>query len=317
VNVPAALTSNKIPLDTSPEALGELTDSSALVHDGARLREQMENDGYLFLRGVLDARQVLEARECCLMKLEKAGWLEPGTDPHDAIARKTASGQYFNPELAENNPVLLDLLYDGPMMALYERFFGAEVAHFDFTWMRAVGPGGSTQPHCDLVYMGRGTHELFTSWTPLGHTDLVLGGLMILENSHKRGDFTGEYLKQDVDTYCIGGPGEALVTGGKLHWEHWQKPGEGWSGELSSDPAQLRQQLQTRWLTAEYAPGDLLIFSMRTIHASIENRTECIRLSSDTRYQRADQPRDERWIVGPGGEKPINHTLAAKKGRVC
>ncbi len=317
MTLPEVLTSNKIPLDTSPDALGELTDSSALAHDGIRLREQMAQDGYLYLRGALDSNQVLNAREACLEKLEKAGWLEPGTDLRDAIARKSASGQYFNPELADDNPVLLKLLYDGPMMALYERFFGVEVAHFDFTWMRAVGPGGSTQPHCDLVYMGRGTHDLFTSWTPLGTTDLVLGGLMILENSHRRGDITGEYLKQDVDTYCAGGPGETLVTEGKLHWEHWQKPGKAWSGDLSDNPAQLQKQFGIRWLTAEYAPGDLLIFSMKTVHASIENRTEHIRLSSDTRYQRADQPRDERWIVGPGGERPISHSLAAKKGRVC
>jgi hypothetical protein len=317
VNLPEVLRSNKIPLDTSPQALGELTDSSALAHDGMQLRKQMAQDGYLFLRGILDADQVLNARKNCLEKLEAAGWLEPGTDSSEAIARKSGKGYYFHPELAENNPILLELLYDGPMMALYERFLGAEVDHFDYTWMRAVGPGGSTQPHCDLVYMGRGTHELFTSWTPLGHTDLVLGGLMILENSHQRPDITGEYLKQDVDTYCEGGPGEALIAEGKLHWEHWQKPGEGWCGELSDNPARLREQLGTRWLTAEYSPGDLLIFSMRTIHASIENQSQHIRLSSDTRYQRQGQPLDERWIAGPGGEKPISHSLAAKRGRAC
>lgn len=317
MKLPALLTSRNLSLKTSPDAFGALLDSSAYLQDGATLRVRMERDGYLFLRGALDRELVAQARRECLGKLEVAGWLEPGTDPADAIARKDGQGRYFNPELAEDNPPLMALLYDGPMMQLFARFLGAAVAHFDYTWMRAVGPGGSTAPHCDLVYMGRGTSQLYTAWTPLGDCDLTLGGLMVLESSHMRQDITGEYLKQDVDTYCLGGPGEKLVQEGKIHWEHWQKPGKAWDGALTDDPVALREQFGSRWLSAEYKMGDVLLFSMKTVHASIDNTSEYIRLSSDTRYQRADQPRDERWILGPDGEKPINHTLAAKKGRIC
>ena len=56
---------------------------------------------------------------------------------------------------------------------------------------------------------------------------------------------------------------------------------------------------------------------MATLHASLDNQGDTIRLSSDTRYQRADEPIDERWITGPHGEKPIAHGLAAKRGRIC
>ena len=68
-----------------------------------------------------------------------------------------------------------------------------------------------------------------------------------------------------------------------------------------------------RWLTADYQAGDLLIFSIRTVHASLDNGSDRIRLSSDTRYQRADEPADERWI----GDAPIAHGRAAKRGRIC
>jgi ectoine hydroxylase-related dioxygenase (phytanoyl-CoA dioxygenase family) len=66
-------------------------------------------------------------------------------------------------------------------------------------------------------------------------------------------------------------------------------------------------------LTADYRMGDVLIFSIKTVHASLDNGSDRIRLSSDTRYQRADEPADERWI----GERPITHSLAAKRGRIC
>jgi hypothetical protein len=42
---------------------------------------------------------------------------------------------------------------------------------------------------------------------------------------------------------------------------------------------------------------------MFTMHASINNQTNRYRLSCDTRYQRADEQADERWV----GEDPIAH----------
>ena len=75
----------------------------------------------------------------------------------------------------------------------------------------------------------------------------------------------------------------------------------------------LRQKFGGRWLTSEFEPGDLLTFRMDTIHASIDNTTQRIRLSTDTRYQRSDEPVDESWV----GENPIGHGPDAKLGRIC
>jgi hypothetical protein len=52
---------------------------------------------------------------------------------------------------------------------------------------------------------------------------------------------------------------------------------------------------------------------MTLVHGGLDNQTERMRLSTDTRYQRASQPIDERWI----GENPIANTRAGKRGRVC
>ena len=55
--------------------------------------------------------------------------------------------------------------------------------------------------------------------------------------------------------------------------------------------------------TSSFEMGDVLIFGMYTMHASLDNTTNRFRLSTDTRYQRADEPVDERWI----GDNPIAH----------
>lgn len=59
--------------------------------------------------------------------------------------------------------------------------------------------------------------------------------------------------------------------------------------------------------------GDALCFGMGLVHASLDNHTDRIRLSSDSRYQLASEPCDGRWI----GENPVGHGLAGKKGKVC
>lgn len=300
------LTSSGHRMDTSEQAFGELRDSCYLAGDGESLQARMKEDGYLFLRGYFRRDDVLAARREIVERLVAEGVLEPGSDPMDAIIRKDLKSS-FRPDLTTNNAPLLRLLYSGAMMEFYETFFGEPVRHYDFTWLRAVSPGPGTRPHCDVVYMGRGTREkLLTAWTPLGDTPLSLGGLMILENSHLQHERLRHYLDRDVDTYCTNGRHAPDIEAGKKAWE--------WDGSLAKDPVALRQKLGGRWLTTEFEAGDLLTFSMYTVHASVDNASgDRMRFSSDSRYQPASLPADERWI----GENPPAHGLAGKRGRIC
>ena len=84
-------------------------------------------------------------------------------------------------------------------------------------------------------------------------------------------------------------------------------------GSYSTDASAARQELGGRWLTAEYRMGDLLVFGMYTMHASSDNNTNQIRLSSDSRYQLASAPADERWI----GANPPANGIRAQKGMIC
>ena len=86
-----------------------------------------------------------------------------------------------------------------------------------------------------------------------------------------------------------------------------------WNGTFDTDPRALREQVGGRWLTGEYRMGDLLTFTSYTLHASVDNRSDRIRLSSDSRYQLASDPVDERWI----GDHPVGHGPGGKRGLIC
>ena len=191
-------------------------------------------------------------------------------------------------------------------MEFWTRFFGEPVRHFDFTWFRSVAPGSGTPPHCDSVYMNRGTLDLYTAWTPIGDVPLEVGGLIVLEKSHQHARLRAGYSTKDVDKFCSNRVGDGYTGmggGGNITPSGW----------LSKNPRKLRENLGGRWLTADFRAGDLLCFSIFTVHASLDNHSEQIRLSSDSRYQKASEPADERWI----GKNPIGHGPNAKIGMIC
>ena len=70
--------------------------------------------------------------------------------------------------------------------------------------------------------------------------------------------------------------------------------------EVSHDPVAFARERGCRLLTADFAPGDLLVFDMFTMHGSLDNHSPVsrVRLSCDVRYQLAADPLDPRYF-GP------------------
>ena len=297
--LPSCLKARGHALDLSPEKFGFLAPSTDALHDPEELRRRLQEEGYLYLPGFFDRNLIENARRSLTDRLSAQGLLHPDRNPYDGIAhpdpeRRTA----FKPDLTENNEAIDRVVFGPELFGFYEGVFGEQVRAFDFKWLRAIGPGLGTQAHCDWVYMSRGTPNLLTCWIPYGDVPLEVGGLMMLERSHLQSDRIKNYLDLDVDAYCENRPAKA-------------KPHYGWLSERSDT---LPFKFNTRWLTApEWRMGDFLTFNMTMIHGSLDNQTDRIRLSSDTRYQRASEPADERWI----GPKPIGHSTAGKRGRIC
>lgn len=289
-------------LDDGEDKLGFLNETDMSL-DPVSLQARMQAQGYLLLRNYLDYEEVMAARHMVLEQLAVEGQLDETVPLMEGVP-KPGIRLFFKPELAQkNNPPLQQLLYNpaGNLMKFFSSFLGGEVRHFDFTWLRCVSPGFGTPSHCDIVYMGRGTRQLYTAWVPLGDIDLNLGGLMILEGSHLNQRLQQTYGKRDVDSYCTNKPDDPARTANGLN---------GW---LSENPNKIRESLGGRWLTTEYHAGDVVIFGMNVVHGGMDNRSNRLRLSSDSRYQLASEPVDERWV----GENPPGHGSAGKRGRVC
>jgi ectoine hydroxylase-related dioxygenase (phytanoyl-CoA dioxygenase family) len=276
-----------------PAARGRrLTDFGRLNESrpGDDLRARLDEDGYLFIRNLLDRDEVGHGRA-------------------DLLAHAG--------ELTQTYPMAsepMQRVIHGPrIMRFFDDLFQTGARGYDFIWLRHQPPGHGIPPHCDTVFMGRGTPDVLTAWIPFGDLPIRAGGLMILEDSHRTSQTRlADYLRQDVDSYCENGPNAAKVTSGAMRWEHWRDRTD-WNGEITEDPHQLARDWNARWLTADYRMGDVLIFTLRTVHAGTDNEIDPLRLSTDSRYQPANQPIDERWI----GEHPIGHGLEAKQGRIC
>lgn len=299
------LTSLGHQLDLSPAAFGWFRDSASLLDDPPALRNRFADDGYLFLSGALDRERVDEARLRLLEQLHDLGLLQPDTPISDGIARTPWQPQSCHKLIHGNDP-LQRLLYSGRMLELHETVFGGPIRHFDFTWIRAIGPGRGTAPHADAVYMNRGSQRLVTTWTPLMEIPLDVGGLIVMPGSHRIARLR-KYFAADVDTYC-----ENRLPRKAQDVHNWIGPmGD---GKLSENPLLLQKALGLPWLTAEtYRPGDVLIFSLQTLHASLDNTSDRVRLSTDTRYQPADEPADPRWI----GPSPTGHSPANRRAMIC
>jgi hypothetical protein len=289
-------------LDRHPAAFGWLESSTHLLDRPAALQARMQSDGYLYLPGLLAADTVQQVRAEICTQLAAEGLLEPGYPTIAAVA-KPETRLHFRPDLVAASPTLRSLLYAGNMLDFYRRFLDSEVLHFDYTWFRAVAPGLGTPPHCDCVYMGRGTPNLYTSWTPIGDVSLEMGGLLILEHSHRLAAIRNGYAQRDVDSFCADRINSHLYASGQRHW----------SGVLTRNPVSLQRRYGGRWLTANFQAGDVVIFSIFTVHASLDNHSPQVRLSADSRYQRADDPADDRWI----GTNPIGHSPAVRRSRIC
>lgn len=282
-----ALTANGFVVDTAPDRFAELSTANDLLDDPAGLRDAMDDRGYLFFRGLLDPSVVADARHEVLLKYAILGEVDDRHPLDDAVAGDARAVPEANLR-AFSESVRSGARYmavtDAPeVIAVHTALLGGEVKSFDMRWPRFVRPGEGCGFHCDGPYMNRGTSRIFSSWIPLGRVTRAEGALLLLEGSHRSGRLHDGYLRADAD-----------------------RDGLTW---LDDDPAVVLDKFGTRWLTTDFEPGDVLCFGMHTLHGALDNRspTGRCRLSSDSRYQRVDEPADPRWngaaFEGHGGRR--------------
>lgn len=266
-------------LELGGKYLGWLRESNDILSNPAALHARMEEEGYLLLRGLHDPEKVLAARKAILENLDANGQVDHRYPLMEGVVAEGARGAFLGGSKAlTRTPVFLNMVESPEIMGFFAHFLQGDVLTFDYKWLRVVGPGDFTGAHYDVVYMGRGTLNLYTVWTPIGEVTLDMGPLAILVGSHRFEKIKETYGKMDVDRDHV----------------------EGW---FTNDPVEMVDRYGGRWATSEFKAGDVIVFGMFTMHASLNNVSNRYRISCDTRYQRADEPVDERWI----GENPPAH----------
>ncbi|NGN68110.1 phytanoyl-CoA dioxygenase family protein [Streptomyces sp. A7024] len=252
------LTSNGHVLDTSPDRLGRLDPvPDAERHDRDALWRRLRADGYLWLRGALDPGAVRGFREFYFAHVDPEA---PRAEQRRGLFGRVVPGEEYRRFCAQ--PAIRDW---------YAWFLGGDTFLHRRKILRHIRPGEAgvgtaTQAHYDLVYLREGTDRVLSSWIPLGDCPVELGGLVYLERSHLR------VLAEEA--------------AGTL-----RRP----AASITADLPALARQQDARWLLADYAAGDMVVHSAHIIHASLDNTGDAVRLSTDIRYQRADQPIDWRW----------------------
>lgn len=292
-------------LDSSPARFGFVTAANDLLDQPAALRDRLEHDGYLYIRNFFDPELILAGRRSIFERIAREGKFDPASNLMEGVVRPDPSAT-FSPEVSAASPEIQRVVFGREICDFYAQLFAEPIRHFDYIWCRLMGPGHGTATHCDWVYMGRGSKQLLTCWIPYVDIPLDVGGLIILENSHRQAARIAKYLDRDVDAYCENHPAQAqaVAMDGKRSFPGW----------LSQRPDSLPEKFNTRWLTApEWQIGDFITFRMDLIHGSLDNQSNRVRLSTDTRYQPASHAADERWI----GVNPPGHSLAGKRGRIC
>ncbi|MBB5980817.1 phytanoyl-CoA dioxygenase family protein [Kribbella solani] len=221
------------------------------------LRARLMRDGYLYLTGLLDAAVVEQFRE---YYFRLTGAATDRASYRKVLFEEIVPGPEYAAFCAQ--PALKDW---------FEWFLGGEPFLHRRKIIRQTAPGENgigtaTQAHYDLVYLREGSDQVLSAWIPLGDCPVSRGGLAYLEGSHHR------VLADEA--------------AGRL-----KRP----AASMTADLPALATEYDANWLVANYAAGDVVIHTAHTIHAALDNVSTEMRLSTDIRYQRADDAVDARW----------------------
>ncbi len=247
-------------------------DSTAIIHDGPALQQRMQQDGYLFLRGLLPQDTLESLRLQFLQMMREAGWVKRDTPLANAVA--DLDGFCVEPEPSymevyhqqQKLPAFHALQHEPSLLGVLERLLGEPVLPHPRLIARTLFPqrhAYTTPAHQDFIPI-QGTAETYTAWIPLQDVPAELGGLQIASGSHRRG------------VYDI-------------------RPALGAGGLEVTDP------LEGTWVSSPFNQSDVLIFHSMTVHQGRSFQGDRLRLSVDARFQRVRDPIDAGSLLPHGG----------------
>ncbi|KAL4809646.1 hypothetical protein BDV18DRAFT_83154 [Aspergillus unguis] len=304
---------NDGPLDSSNAALLRPSSPSLPLEE---LRSRYNQDGYLFLKGVLPREDVLECRRQYFNYLAPTGVLKENTDPVQGIFNpKKSPADYpgIGAGAADGNGRpggdSAQEFVDRAIEAHYKEWYVEKLCHhpvlyefvskfsgwekdcltFQRTLLRNNTPG--TKPigvHYDQIFLRYGEPTSLTAWVPIGDVGINGGGLIYLENGDSVGlQIEEEFTKKAKSAGLTEEEARSAFNSNMMA-----------TGLLSEYPAEFARQNNRRWLVSAYEAGDVVLHKPHMIHAStINNDPEgVIRLATDLRFADSSKPYDKRWM---------------------
>ena len=241
-----------------------MRESNDLLTEPEALRARLRDDSYLYFSGILDRDKVAEVRRDILTVTTQLGWTEKG------IPR---TGRCIVKPLREEDDEFIEgyqqiqklqsfheLAHDESLMDVMRATLGDTAFPHPLKIARLAFPDhfeASTPPHQDFPN-NQGTPELTAAWIPTTDMGTDLGGIAVLRGSHRWG---------------------LLPVAGHI----------GAGNRCAVIPPEMAEEC--RWVTTEFAMGDVLVFPSLAVHAALHNVSEFhMRLSVDFRYQLEGQP---------------------------
>jgi 1-deoxypentalenic acid 11beta-hydroxylase len=157
-----------------------------------------------------------------------------------------------------------ELCESNELRELLNRVFGEEVFVYRGTNIRYALPHDDvhvTPPHQDHFFVGP-NDDFRTVWIPLMRIDESVGGLAVARGSH--------------------------IAGLREHVEHEEAESYVFLGRRQKGVPLAA--VEEEWLTADYEPGQVLVFHSHAVHRALPNRSDLVRLSLDARCQPARTP---------------------------
>lgn len=244
------------------------------------LRQRYQEDGYLFLKGLLPREDVLKARKAYFTFLAPSGVLAPNTAAVNGIFNSTRDkldypgigagstdangrprgGLFVDLALkAHTEPWYKDDFCQHPALRSFVSDFtgwGEDTLTLRRTLLRNNTPGNKAiGVHYDQIFLRHGEDTSVTAWVPIGDITLDGGGLIYLEDGHTLGrelekrfydraremGLTEEESKNAFNRNMMGG------------------------GLLADGAKEFGQTHGRRWLVTDYEAGDVVFHTPYTV----------------------------------------------------
>ncbi|MFP6764811.1 MAG: phytanoyl-CoA dioxygenase family protein, partial [Planctomycetaceae bacterium] len=233
------------------DCLGSFRDSTDCATDGAELRSRFKQDGYIFVRGVVPEQHIQSAREEVFGRLAEVGEIEE--PPAEGIFTGRSHREELHPDPGEfwrsvsEGRFIRRVTHASETETLLSCLHGEPACGHDFIFLRPGVPGRFTCLHFDYPFFSRGSQRVVTVWTAVGPVPPIEGALFVLENSHTFEDLLQQTRQIDYDS--------AAST----------------QVQMTGDAVQFARQRGSRLLTERFEPGDVIVFSMFTMHGTFDN----------------------------------------------